>query len=552
MAAYLPARPARILEIGAQNVNGTLRDHAPRNAEYIGLDFEAGNGVDRVITGLEDWGVPDAHFDLVMASSVFEHDKAFWNTFLAMCRKARPGGHIYVSAPSNGTVHRYPSDHWRFYPDSGLALEDWAKSNGLDVTLIESFIAERETDGWNDFCAIFRAGLWDAELTTTFVHTEVPCTNAINWRSSLIVNPVDQPEDVRLLQASKTEANALRHDLDMARQTEQSVRESLQQGFEVQMQSLRELHAADMAGITDEASRSKAEIERLSSQAQNADTARMAAEKREQDCFMEIARLTDLVQQSVKSEDLDAARVDLESERVAHAATKQRLQERFHEIANRSKAEVDAARVDLESERAAHAATEQRLQERFREIANRSKAEVERLSSQAQDADMARIAAKKREQDCFTEVARLTKLVQQSVKSEDLDAARVDLESERAAHAATEQRLQERFREIAALTRLIQERDQIIDHTHEQKEWLRQVVSGLTRDLSRSWKSRLASLLPAWFKQKRQRAWLKQQGLFDGADYAASYPDVALGSIDPLRHYVNHGMKEGRLIRRKH
>lgn len=205
MDTYLPSTPARILEIGAQNVNGTLRDHAPRNAEYVGLDFDEGDGVDIVVTGLADWNVPDAHFDLVMASSVFEHDKAFWRTFLAMCAKAKPGGHIYVSAPSNGTVHRYPQDYWRFYPDSGLALEELAREEGYDVSLVESFIAEREADVWNDFCAVFCLGASNVELNRDFVFQKVPSTNALTWRSSIIVNSVEDSEDTRLLRAAHEE-----------------------------------------------------------------------------------------------------------------------------------------------------------------------------------------------------------------------------------------------------------------------------------------------------------------------------------------------------------
>lgn len=37
----------------------------------------------------------DGAFDAVVASSVFEHDVAFWITFREMCRVVRPGGTIY-------------------------------------------------------------------------------------------------------------------------------------------------------------------------------------------------------------------------------------------------------------------------------------------------------------------------------------------------------------------------------------------------------------------------------------------------------------------------
>ena len=212
--AYLPTRRSRILEIGSQDVNGSLRDHAPRTAEYVGLDFEAGAGVDRVVTGRDDWGVDDGYFDLVMASSVFEHDQAFWRTFETMCRKTSDGGHIYISAPSNGKIHRYPKDYWRFYPDAGLALEEWARGEGLEVTLVESFTAAREQDVWNDFCAVFRCGSTDEDLNVDFVHQRIPCENVITWRSSHVGEATEFPEDMRLIVGGAEEVDKWRGHAD--------------------------------------------------------------------------------------------------------------------------------------------------------------------------------------------------------------------------------------------------------------------------------------------------------------------------------------------------
>lgn len=43
---YLPhvpsSTPAKIIEIGAQNVNGSLRDACPATVEYVGVDFVEG------------------------------------------------------------------------------------------------------------------------------------------------------------------------------------------------------------------------------------------------------------------------------------------------------------------------------------------------------------------------------------------------------------------------------------------------------------------------------------------------------------------------------
>src|SRR5665213_3670849 len=119
-----------ILELGSCNVNGSLRDVAPQGAMYIGLDTSAGPSVDVVIEPHKALPISSNSVDIVVSSSMFEHDLFFWETFLEMVRVAKPGGIVYINAPSNGGYHCYPVDNWRFYPDCGKALEAWAQKSG--------------------------------------------------------------------------------------------------------------------------------------------------------------------------------------------------------------------------------------------------------------------------------------------------------------------------------------------------------------------------------------------------------------------------------------
>lgn len=146
----------QVVELGSQDVNGSLRDHCPPGARYLGLDMEAGRGVDLVVAPGGSLPLADGSADVVVTSSAFEHDVCFWETFLELVRILRPGGLLYVNAPSNGTFHRYPLDCWRFYPDAGLALVGWAGRRGVAVELVESFVARPGKDGWADFVAVFR------------------------------------------------------------------------------------------------------------------------------------------------------------------------------------------------------------------------------------------------------------------------------------------------------------------------------------------------------------------------------------------------------------
>ena len=87
----------RVVEVGSQDVNGTLRDALPRGCEYIGIDMaRLGRNVDLVSLGTHI-ALPDGTADLTVASSTFEHDPLFWMTFLELCRITKRDGFIYLA-----------------------------------------------------------------------------------------------------------------------------------------------------------------------------------------------------------------------------------------------------------------------------------------------------------------------------------------------------------------------------------------------------------------------------------------------------------------------
>jgi len=145
----------RVVEIGSQDVNGSLRSIVPPEFDYIGVDFVAGKGVDVVLTNPYVLPFEENFADVVISSSCFEHSEMFWLLFLEILRISKPNGLFYLNAPSNGEFHRWPVDCWRFYPDSGRALVAWAKYNGLNTVLLESYTSTQVGDQWNDFVAIF-------------------------------------------------------------------------------------------------------------------------------------------------------------------------------------------------------------------------------------------------------------------------------------------------------------------------------------------------------------------------------------------------------------
>ena len=89
-----------------------------------------------------------------MTTSCFEHTEFFWLTLLECLRILKPQGLLYINAPSNGYFHQYPYDYYRFYPDSGVAFQNWGRHNGYNCLLLESFIGHSGGGVWNDFVAV--------------------------------------------------------------------------------------------------------------------------------------------------------------------------------------------------------------------------------------------------------------------------------------------------------------------------------------------------------------------------------------------------------------
>lgn len=144
-----------IVDIGAQNINGSLRQCAPLGCRYIGVDFVPGPGVDMVLDDPYHLPFADASVEVVVSSSCFEHIEFFWLMFNEALRVLTPGGLLYLNAPANGDFHRYPVDCWRFYPDAGMALARWGQRSGFACVLLESFTAYQDQDIWNDQVAVF-------------------------------------------------------------------------------------------------------------------------------------------------------------------------------------------------------------------------------------------------------------------------------------------------------------------------------------------------------------------------------------------------------------
>jgi len=134
--------------------------------------------------------------DVIVSSSCFEHSEFFWLLFNEALRILKPAGLLYINVPSNGEFHRFPVDCWRFYPDSGVALQNWGKRSGYDCALLESFVGVRKNDIWNDFIAVFLKDEKNVLQHTNRIQNDLTTfTNGRLYNSEIIVNHIPPSQD---------------------------------------------------------------------------------------------------------------------------------------------------------------------------------------------------------------------------------------------------------------------------------------------------------------------------------------------------------------------
>lgn len=111
----------KILEVGSKNINGTVRSifEDLGCSQYIGIDKEAGDGVDLIIDAsdiVSNFG--EESFDVVVSTETMEHVKDWRKAICNMKEACKKGGIIILTCRSSSfPYHGYPEDYWRFEKD---------------------------------------------------------------------------------------------------------------------------------------------------------------------------------------------------------------------------------------------------------------------------------------------------------------------------------------------------------------------------------------------------------------------------------------------------
>lgn len=120
------------LELGALNVNGSVRGYF--TGPYIGVDKQAGNGVDKVMDA-NQLEFEDESFDTVVSTEMLEHDPSPWLTFQEIYRVLKPGGKLLLTTRGPEFPHHdYGGDFYRYTND---ALAHLARYAGLVNETVE-------------------------------------------------------------------------------------------------------------------------------------------------------------------------------------------------------------------------------------------------------------------------------------------------------------------------------------------------------------------------------------------------------------------------------
>lgn len=141
-----------VLDVGSLDINGNNR-YLFTNYTYTGIDIGEGRNVDVVSKGHEFH--PEKHFDIVISTECFEHDK-YWRETISNCiRLIKPGGlFLFTCATTgrqeHGTSRTTPQDSPFTYKEFNDYYMNLAGPDILSIDGFEASFSEMSfSANWN-------------------------------------------------------------------------------------------------------------------------------------------------------------------------------------------------------------------------------------------------------------------------------------------------------------------------------------------------------------------------------------------------------------------
>jgi len=121
----------RVLELGSLDINGSPRSFF-EDCEYIGIDRQAGRGVDVVCKAHEFKS--RKKFDVIISTEMLEHDKYSDETIKNAWRLLKSGGiMIFTAANVNRTAHyEWVGEDNHYENISKEKVESWIEELGVE------------------------------------------------------------------------------------------------------------------------------------------------------------------------------------------------------------------------------------------------------------------------------------------------------------------------------------------------------------------------------------------------------------------------------------
>lgn len=200
------ASSTNILEVGSQDITGSIRDYFPDTESkcWVGLDVGKGRGVDFVIPG-ELIQLPDGWADVAFSTECFEHAKCWREIFLNMIRITHEDALIIltfagIGRAAHGTIDTevnsspYTNDYYK-----NISIEDFASSFQLDKYFYRFSFEVNIVDGDTYFWGLRTASIVNTEWMTP----EESLARARGQLGMVVTANRELEQQLRLVDASK-------------------------------------------------------------------------------------------------------------------------------------------------------------------------------------------------------------------------------------------------------------------------------------------------------------------------------------------------------------
>ena len=137
-----------VLEVGSQDINGSVRSYFNKRSKYLGVDLGPAKGVDLVVPGqlLE---LPDGWADIAVTTECLEHAREWRGILANMIRTTKAGGLMLITCagtlrPTHGTLD---SDEYSS-PLNQMRMQQMSSANSRE-NVSDSTLVNNTLDGLN-------------------------------------------------------------------------------------------------------------------------------------------------------------------------------------------------------------------------------------------------------------------------------------------------------------------------------------------------------------------------------------------------------------------